>query len=303
MFAGLSTGINILHNWVNDNIVEEEDEDIEDTDELGTKTESPFKNLTTEEKDCLRRFTGLLETHQEKDPKYDLLKKLLTEKYITEPWIERGCVVFSQYYDTIKWFSDHFSRDFPSIRFGLYAGSDKSGIYENGVYYRKTKEEIKLMVRSKQIKLLFGTDAASEGLNLQALGTLVNLDLPWNPTRLEQRKGRIQRIGQEREDILIFNMRYKDSVEDRVHQLLANRLKNIQDLFGQIPDTLEDIWVDIALNKLEEAEKKLVEFSENDTHPFYNRYQNQQNIKPVDWESCTQVMDKHEKRKFLMEGW
>jgi superfamily II DNA/RNA helicase len=52
------------------------------------------------------------------------------------------------------------------------------------------------MVRAREIRILVGTDAASEGLNLQRLGTLINLDLPWNPTRLEQRKGRIQRIGQ-----------------------------------------------------------------------------------------------------------
>src|SRR5690606_11720613 len=128
-----------------------------------------------------------------------------------------------------KWISDKFAREFPEITFGLYAGSDKSGIYKNGLFQRCQKEEIKLKVRNKQLKLLFGTDAASEGLNLQALGTLINLDLPWNPTRLEQRKGRIQRIGQERDVVWIYNMRYRDSVEDRVHQLLANRLENIKD--------------------------------------------------------------------------
>ena len=91
-------------------------------------------------------------------------------------------------------------------------------------------------------KLLLGTDAASEGLNLQRLGTLINIDLPWNPTRLEQRKGRIQRIGQARSEIWIANLRYRDSVEDRVHQVLADRLEAIHELFGQIPDTLEDVW-------------------------------------------------------------
>jgi len=73
---------------------------------------------------------------------------------------------------------------------------------------------------------------------------------------LEQRKGRIQRIGQERDEILIYNMRYKDSVEDYVHQLLASRLKNIRDIFGQIPDTLEDAWVEVAFNRIAEAAKK-----------------------------------------------
>lgn len=298
MNAGLSTGIGMLNNWVNDS--EDDEDDFEDDDRI---TDSPFKNLTAEEVEVLERFVKILEIHQDKDPKYDLLKKILTENYIQEPWINRGCIVFSQYFDTIKWICERFVIDFPKITFGLYAGGNKSGIYENGIYHPESKENIKKMVRNNQLKLLFGTDAASEGLNLQALGTLVNLDLPWNPTRLEQRKGRIQRIGQEREEVLIYNMRYKDSVEDRVHSLLASRLKNIQDLFGQIPDTMEAVWMEVALNKIEEAEKQIIDFSENDVHPFYNKYQNQENVKPINWEDCSLVLDSYEKRKHLSKGW
>ncbi len=304
MFAGLSTGIGMLNNWNNDT-EDEEDDYCEDNEEDGliVSSNSPYKNLTREETSCLNRFVEILDEHQQKDPKYDLLKRILSESYIIEPWINRGCIVFSQYYSTIDWMCKKFQSDFPDITFGVYAGGDKSGIYEDGHFHRKTKDDIKKMVRNKELKLLFGTEAASEGLNLQALGTLINLDLPWNPTRLEQRKGRIQRIGQEREEILIYNMRYKDSVEDRVHQLLASRLKNIQDLFGQIPDTLEDVWVEVALNRLEEAQKRISDFSENDAHPFYNKYQKQENIKPIDWESCTEVLDKYEKSRILMKGW
>ena len=78
-------------------------------------------------------------------------------------------------------------------------------------------------------------------------------------------------------------MRYKDSVEDKVHRLLSNRLKNIQDLFGQIPDTLEDVWVEVALNNIEEARKIIGAVSENDTHPFYKKYQDKDSIKPIHW--------------------
>lgn len=304
MHAGLSTGINMLNNWVN-NDDNEEDENRDDNEDgyIEANNDSPFKNLTDEEIDRLERFVSLLEEHQDRDPKYDLLVQILTQNFIIEPWIERGCIVFSQYFDTIKWVCDKFAADFPDITFGLYAGSNKSGIYEKGIYQRKPKEEIKKLVRQKKLKLLFGTDAASEGLNLQALGTLINLDLPWNPTRLEQRKGRIQRIGQEREEVLLYNMRYQDSVEDRVHQLLASRLENIKDLFGQIPDTLEDVWVEVALNKIVEAEKRISDFSENDNHPFYNKYQNADNMKPINWEDCSNVLDSYEKKKILMKSW
>jgi SNF2 family DNA or RNA helicase len=113
------------------------------------------------------------------------------------------------------------------------------------------------MVRKHEIRLVLGTDSASEGLNLQTLGTLINLDLPWNPTRLEQRKGRIQRIGQLRDVVLVYNMRYRDSVEDRVHALLSSRLQSMYELFGQIPDVLEDVWVDVALGEIEKAKQTI----------------------------------------------
>jgi len=292
----------MLKNWVNEE--NEDDEDREESEnETLTGSDSPFKNLTKAEVTVLESFVKILELHQEKDPKYNLLKLILMENDMGEPWINRGCIIFSQFFDTVKWMCDRFAKEFPDVALGLYAGSEKSGIYEKGNYHRKSKEEIKKKVRQKELKLLFGTDSASEGLNLQSLGTLINLDLPWNPTRLEQRKGRIQRIGQEREEIFIYNMRYQDSVEDRVHGLLANRLKNIQDLFGQIPDTLEDIWVEVALKKMDDAEKIIEQFVENDLHPFYSKYQSQENVRSIHWEDCNQVLDNYEKRKYLAKGW
>jgi superfamily II DNA/RNA helicase len=98
-----------------------------------------------------------------------------------------------------------------------------------------------LRVRTGEIRVLIGTDAASEGLSLHRLGTLLNLDLPWNPSRLEQRKGRIQRIGQLRDAVDVYNMRYAGSVENRIHELLSERLQNIANPFGQIPVILEDV--------------------------------------------------------------
>lgn len=148
------------------------------------------------------------------------------------------------------------------------------------------------------MRLIIGTDAASEGLNLQRLGTLINLDLPWNPSRLEQRKGRIQRIGQVRDTVDILNMRYAGSVEDRVHDLLSQRLENISKLFGQLPDILEDVWVQVALGEEEQARKTIDAVPKQ--HPFQLRYHG---VRPVDWESCAEVLSDSERRQFLMSGW
>jgi superfamily II DNA or RNA helicase len=176
--------------------------------------------------------------------------------------------------------------------------ADPSGVLRAGVFARLDRNVIKENVRRGELRLVVGTDAASEGLNLQRLGTLINLDLPWNPTRLEQRKGRIQRIGQVRDTVLIYNMRYRDSVEDRVHQLLSGRLQGIRDLFGQIPDTLEDVWVLTAMRDEQKALEIIDEIPAR--HPFEMRYDR---VEPVDWESCAEVLDSQVQLDVLMRGW
>lgn len=292
IIAGKNTAEKMLINW--GQVIGEEDYE-EDEIEEEKALHNEIKNITDEEKDCLVKFIEILNANKEEDPKYKLLLKIL----IDDNWIERGCIIFSQYYDSAYWVAEKLSNDLPDEKIGIYAGGDKSGIFTSGIYQRRSKEEIKQMVRRRELRVLVGTDAASEGLNLQTLGSLINLDLPWNPTRLEQRKGRIQRIGQIYDKVYIYNMRYKGSVEDRVHSLLSERLENIHSMFGQIPDILEDVWVHVALNEIEEAKRKIDAIPKQ--HPFELRYH--VNLGKVDWESCSQVLDDKEKRKYLMMGW
>jgi len=215
-----------------------------------------------------------------------------------EGWGKEGCVVFSQYYDTAYWVAKKIAAAFLGQPIGLYAGSGKSMLLLDGRELRKEREELKQMVGRHELTILIGTDAASEGLNLQALGTLINIDLPWNPTKLEQRKGRIQRIGQKRESVKILNLRYKDSVEDRVHQVLAGRQQEIYRLFGQIPDVLEDVWIDVALGEVEKARQELDRLPVH--NPFDERYGRIQSV--ADWETCAQVLNRHEKLELLRKG-
>lgn len=213
-------------------------------------------------------------------------------------WLEKGCIVFSQYYDSVKWLAEQLMNDLPGERIAIYAGSGKSGVWQDGKFAAIAREDIKLQVRRSELRLLLGTDAASEGLNLQRLGTLINLDLPWNPTRLEQRKGRIQRIGQLSDTVHVYNMRYLGSVEDRVHQLLSSRLQGIYALFGQVTDVLEDVWVDVALGEVERAKQVIAAVPKQ--HPFDLKYQR---IEKIDWETCERVLTPAAKRAVLVKGW
>lgn len=95
-------------------------------------------------------------------------------------------------------------------------------------------------------------------------------------------------------------MRYKDSVEDKVHTVLSARLKSIKDMFGQIPDTLEDVWIDVALNNIEEAKERIDRVP--DQNPFTIKYETKIPA-TEDWEASTFVLDHDEKLKQLLIGW
>lgn len=298
--AGIKTARKMLENWGQ---IENDEESLADEDDAADSDGgSDIKDLEPEERDLLQAFVAALETNRAEDPKYAVVLRLLQEGTTAAAggsWLEMGCIVFSQYYDSVEWLARKLTEGpLEAEPIGLYAGSGKSAIYYRGERQPEDRETIKAMVRRNELKLILGTDAASEGLNLQKLGTLINLDLPWNPTRLEQRKGRIQRIGQSRETVYVYNMRYQGSVEDRVHELLSDRLKNIHDLFGQIPDTLEDVWIEVALGDDKKARQTIGKIPER--HPFEARY-NQ--IQHIDWETCAEVLNRNAVAERMAEGW
>jgi superfamily II DNA or RNA helicase len=293
--AGMVTAQRMLGDW---GAVEPSEEEDEVTDDLAGNhaqaASETSKTLTRAERDLLERFIAALQASRERDPKYAVVVEYLRDR----GWLGRGCIIFSQYRDSIRWLAEQLTGEFPDEPIALYSGPATSGIMAGGEWTPVVREDLKQMVRRGELRLMLGTDAASEGLNLQRLATLINLDLPWNPTRLEQRKGRIQRIGQVHDTVYVYNLRYKDSVEDRVHELLSGRLQGIYQLFGQIPDVLEDAWIAVAQGERERAKKIIDELPA--VHPFELRYTQ---VEPVDWESCRQVLDAGEKRRVLSNGW
>ena len=282
MEAGRRTAQKMLHEWDSLEVDEEEDA----VRELG--------QLTDRERDALSRLAAAMEANQERDPKYAVVRRLLLD----ERWNEEGCIVFSEYFDSIWWLAEQLTAQMTTHPIGIYAGGQRSGVMRNGTYTRCSRDSLRESVRTGELLLLLGTEAASEGLNLQRLGTLINLDLPWNPSRLEQRKGRIQRIGQARPEVHAYNMRYAGSVEDRVHELLSERLERITSLFGQLPDTLEDLWIQVALGEIEVAKNTIDAVPTK--HPFALRYHQ---VEHVNWENCAQVLADETKREWLTCGW
>ena len=107
----------------------------------------------------------------------------------------------------------------------------------NGDLSRDQKiEQIEDFRRKTQV--LVSTDAGGEGINLQFCYCMINFDLPWNPTRLEQRIGRVDRIGQEK-NVLVFNFQLTDTIEDYVRTTLEAKLGLIKKQFGE--DKYQDV--------------------------------------------------------------
>ncbi len=302
MFAGSVTAEKLLKGHKGADLpIEEKVNDFTKEDDLYEDELIPQDAVELDKSayNALQEFITIIRERIDEDPKFNLLVELLKDS----EWAKRGCIIFSQYFDTAYWFAEKLVKQniFPDMKIGLYAGGDKSGMFIDGQFVKRPKDELKKMVKTGEIKILFGTDAASEGLNLQTLGALINIDLPWNPTRLEQRKGRIQRIGQRFDEVWIYNMRYKDSIEDRVHSILSERLKSITSIFGQLPDVLEDVWVEIAQNNIEKAKKIIDAVPERS--PFESKYENPKMVQALNWESCSHVLDEYIKVEHFKKQW
>lgn len=98
-------------------------------------------------------------------------------------------------------------------------------------------------------EILIGTEAAAEGINLQFCSLLVNYDLPWNPQRIEQRIGRCHRYGQKNDVVVINFLNNKNEADKRVYDLLDQKFKLFEGLFGSSDEVLGSIESGVDFEK------------------------------------------------------
>ena len=110
----------------------------------------------------------------------------------------------------------------------------KSGIIKSGSYEENNSVIKKLTCDPPKINVLVSGDSGAEGLNLQAANVLVNYDLPWNPMIIEQRIGRIQRLGSKHKSVQIINLVGKKTIEERVVARVITKLIGVNQAVGDI---------------------------------------------------------------------
>jgi SNF2 family DNA or RNA helicase len=145
-------------------------------------------------------------------------------------------MVFTQFTDTMDYLRDLLVGAGNSVM--CFSGRGGEVRNTDGTWTLISRDEVKRRFKEGRSEVLVCTDAAAEGLNFQFCGALVNYDMPWNPMRVEQRIGRIDRLGQRFSDIRIVNLHYEDTVEADVYRALRSRISIFETVVGGLQPIL-----------------------------------------------------------------
>jgi len=178
------------------------------------------------------------------DRKWDELSRLLQNnpEMHDESGLQRKIIIFTEHRDTLNYLT---------AKIAGVLGNENAIVTIHGGTHRDERKKAQALFRSdKDTRVLIATDAAGEGVNLQCAHLMVNYDLPWNPNRLEQRFGRIHRIGQT-EVCHLWSLVAKETREGAVwHRLLDKLATECEALKGKVFNILGDVFEERSLKDL-----------------------------------------------------
>ena len=217
---------------------DETEDEMPDADEAA---ELERRALAAEEADDIGRLLADIE-RLPPDGKLDGLKGVLAE--LNEAGFAR-VMVFTQFTDTMDFLREAL-RGEAGARLMCFSGRGGEVPTADGGWRVVGRDEARRRFRDGEAEILLCTDAAAEGLNLQFCGALVNYDMPWNPMRVEQRIGRIDRLGQAHPVIRIVNLHYEGTVETDVYRALRSRIGLFETVIGRLQPILARLPQTIA---------------------------------------------------------
>ena len=192
--------------------------------------------LAAEEYDEIDRLLEQIGSCPE-DSKFAILARTLAELR-AEGYPQT--MVFTQYADTLDFLRDRLRAN---SGFHLMCFSGRGGEIPStdGNWQRIDRDDVKRRFLDGEADVLLCTDAAAEGLNFQFCGALINYDMPWNPMRVEQRIGRIDRLGQRHPSIRIVNLHYEGTIEADVYRALRTRIGLFEQVIGRLQPILAQV--------------------------------------------------------------
>jgi len=223
--------------------------------------------------------------HSNTDRKWDELRSILQGDSDTRALMfdahghRRKLVVFTEHRDTLNYLQERIG--------GLIGRPEALVIIHGGMGREERRKSQELFTQDKTVEVLIATDAAGEGINLQRAHLMVNYDLPWNPNRLEQRFGRIHRIGQT-EVCHLWNLIAEETREGEVWKRLLEKLEEERKaLGGGVFDILGKLFHDQPLRQL------LVEAIRYGDDPEVRARLTQKVDNLVDRERCRELLEDH----------
>jgi len=218
------------------------------TDQMDDWTEQVYEDLGFDAEDT-KKFSPLiqhlvkyvlptvnLEALRLYDTKYENFLEFIRD-YLQQHTNEK-IVVFSFFRGTLSYLAERLNND------GI-----KSQVLVGGM--QETKQQVIDRFReTPAIKILLSSEVASEGVDLQFCRVLVNYDLPWNPMKVEQRIGRLDRIGQAFPSITITNLCYADTIDERIFIRLFQRLRIFERALGGMEAILGEMITELATDLL-----------------------------------------------------
>jgi superfamily II DNA or RNA helicase len=165
-------------------------------------------------------------------------------------------LVFTQYTDTLDFLRERLRPSFGS-RLACYSGRGGE-VWDSGAgrWVAVSKTEVQQRFERGDLKVLLCTEAAGEGLNLQNCGAIINYDMPWNPMKVEQRIGRIDRLGQRRREVVVLHFFYRDTVEAQVYEALSRRIGWFETVVGELQPILQRAYVAIQRAAMERGDER-----------------------------------------------
>ena len=225
-------------------------------DDLDEAEEQLAESASVGELDEIDSFIADLDALAPDEPKMRRLAVILEEAFKSG---HRNAVIFTQYTDTLRYLRTRLLNTYRNKLACFYGGTGEIWDNEGECWVGVGKEHIKSQFRAGNVQILIGTDSMSEGLNLQTCAVMVNFDLPWNFTRVEQRIGRLDRIGGMPE-IRVHNLYYRGTVEVDIYTRLRERFGSFEAVLGRsspVLSVLEGAFVDTAMGVISAEQASL----------------------------------------------
>ena len=206
-------------------------------------------------------------------PEQDAKLQTLIKRLDQEPLKSGKRLIFTQYADTARYLFDNLKSHVKKDELEVIFSGDKSKARVVGRFAPKANPEYKFQAGETELSTVVATDVLSEGLNLQDCNKIINYDLHWNPVRLIQRFGRIDRIGSDFDQVYGFNFLPETGLDRNLglRQKLHNRVQEIHDTIGEdsaILDSTERLNEEAMYAIYEKKGKNLSLFEEDEEESF-----------------------------------